>query len=97
MKERKDDKPIDTDYKLNCRKYVCKKFTKKQKENKKRESLSQTYVGLPIPWIREEKWHWNLSIASRFRKSTAILKVLRLSHIINMRFYLFALVGISGR
>jgi hypothetical protein len=64
LKERKDDRHIDTDYKLNCRKYVCKKFTKKQKENKKRESLSQAYVGLPSPWIRQEKWHWNLSIAS---------------------------------
>jgi len=72
LKERRDDKHIDTDYKLNCRQYVCTKFTKKQtnkQTNKKeRESLSQAYLGLPSPWIRQQKWHWNLSIASPFPK-----------------------------
>jgi hypothetical protein len=97
LRERREHKHIDTDCKLNCRKYVCKEFTKKQKKNKKRESLSQAYVGLRSPWIRQEKWHWNLSIASPVRQSIAILKVLRLSQIINMRFCLFALLGVGGR
>jgi hypothetical protein len=97
LKKRRDDKHIDTDYKINCRQYVCKKFTKKEKENQKRESLSQAYVGLPSPWLRQEKWHWNLFIAYPFRKSFAILKVLTLPQIINIRFCLFALLGVSGR
>jgi hypothetical protein len=58
LKKRRGDKHTDTDYKLNCRQYFCKKFTKKHKENKTRESLSQAYVGIPRPWFRQEKWYW---------------------------------------
>jgi hypothetical protein len=97
LKKRREDKHIGNDYKLNCRQPVCKKFTKKGKEKKKKEFLSQAYVGLPSPCLRQEKWHWNLSIASPVRKCIAILKILRLPHIINIRFCLFVLLGVSGR